>query len=230
MRNLIIKDSRINKDDLFELMEEYTAFWDQHADIDVTYLVEQKDFREVPTQTDSDGDIKPTVAYRKQLVKDAIKRHGTHAFDNIVMLVHEDNWYYKGIWGQNWSYIYGPVSFQLSRWDRDNPANTFGTLYHEQMHPVDAFIKKEVGVNINKDFHGAWDKHVVHGGRPDEVGKHGFEYIRYKENTDALRQVSKLLKQAFLKRELKHKQQQLSLLLRLRDLALKLRDLLLSRG
>ena len=120
------------------------------------------------------------------------------------MLVHEDNFLFKGVWGVNWSYQHYKYSLQLVRWDKDSKANSFGTLYHEQMHSVDAVIEKELGKNIDPLFNGDWDKYVVHGGRPDEEGKFSWDYIRYQENTDALILVKDDLKKAYQVRKEKH--------------------------
>lgn len=225
MRNIIIKDTSISKSTLFAVLEQYKNFWKKYTDIDVEFIVEQRDFSQVPTTTASDGDVKPTYAFRQMLVDDIAKRHGKYGTDNIVMLVHEDNFFYKGIWGQNWSYVHGPVSFQLCRWDKDKSANSFGTLYHEQMHPVDAVIKEELGFEIDRLFSAGfdWDKHVVHGGRPNDKGRWGYEYINYKQNTDALEMVAPYLKRAFIKRLIKHKEAQLAFHIRIRDLLRRIR-------
>lgn len=230
MRTIIIKDTKIPKDELLALLDDYSDFWEGLIQLRPDFIVEQRDFSQVPTVVEPDGDLKPTPAFRKALCDDVRKRYGDYGVDNIVMLVHEDNFLYRGIWGQNWSYIYGTYSFQLARWDKDNAANSFGTLYHEQLHPIDALVKNEIGVDINPMFHGSWDKFSVHGGRPDEVGKYGYEYVRYQENTDAVKKVGHLIKAAYLQRQVKHKQQRLALLLKLRDLASKLLGLLQQKN
>ena len=204
MRTLILKDTKIDKDELLAVLDDFSDFFEEHTGIECTFWVEQHDFSSVPTVPDSDGDLKPTHEYRKALNKAVHARYGDYGADNVVMLVHEDNFLFKGIWGQNWSYVYHKHSFQLVRYDRDNKFNTLGTLYHEFMHSFDRLIKEETGFNIDPLFEGNWDKYVVHGGRPDEVGKYSWDYIKYQDNTDALRAIATHLKHAFDKRKEKH--------------------------
>lgn len=206
MRNLIIKDTKIDKDELFELIEKYQKFWNKHTGITPEFYIEQRDFTSVPTSPDNDGDLKPTYKYRQELATDVHKRYGDYGVDNIIMLVHEDNFLFKGIWGVNYSYRHYKYCFQLCRWDKDRQANSFGTLFHEQMHSLDALIKQETGFDIAPLFGGDWDKYVVHGGRPDEVGKYDWDYINYQQNTDALQAIAKHLQNAYEVRKKKHQQ------------------------
>lgn len=197
MRNVIIKDTKINKDELLHLLDEYADFIEKHTGIVPEFYVEQRDFTQVPTVVDSDGDMKPTQAYIQMLCDDVRSRYGNDGTDNVVMLVHEDNFLYKGIWGQNWSFQHGTYSFQLCRWDKDNTANSFGTLNHEIMHSFDAVIKRETGKDINILFDGDWDGQVVHG-------KGKWEYVRYQENTKALKKIAVPLKEAYNIRKERH--------------------------
>ena len=193
MRTVVLLDTKIDKDEALALLDEYSDFIKKHTDIDCTWWVERHDFSSVPTVPDEDGDLKPTREYRKELQSNVHNRYGDYGTDNILWWVHEDNFLFKGIWGTNWSYNFYPYSLHLCRWDKDNPANTFGTLYHEQMHSFDMVIRKELGIEINEEFID-WDSRVVHGNGP-------WDYIRYQENTKALEVIASRLKQAYDKRK-----------------------------
>ena len=204
MRNLILKDTKIDKDELLKFVDDYADFFEENAGITPVTWVEQHDFSHVPTKPDSDGDLKPTEEYVTKLLKGVHDRYNDYGVDNVIMLVHEDNFLFKGIWGQNWSYKYHQYCFQLCRWDKRNSANSFGTFYHEQMHSFDAVIQKEIGVDINKVLKIDWDKFIVHGGRPDAEGTTKWKYIRYKENVEALKEIADLLERAYKARQDKH--------------------------
>ena len=199
MRTVVVKDTKIPKDELLAMLDDYSDFMEEHTGIKPVFWVEQRDFSSVPTKVDDDGDMKPTNDYLRALSKDVESRYGEAGTDNVVMLVHEDNFLYKGIWGKNWSFSLGSYSLQLCRWDRDNVVNSFGTLYHEQSHSFDAVVKKETGIDINKTLGFDWDRQVH--------GKDGWDYIGRisgRENTKALKQVAPYLKKAYKVREERH--------------------------
>ena len=201
MRTVVLLDTKIDKDEALALLDEYGDFIEKHTGIECEWYVERRDFSVVPTQPDNDGDLKPTTEYRKAIEDDVYKRYGDYGVDNIVMWVHQDNFLYRGIWGSNWSYNFYKYSMQLCRWDKKNPANSFGTLYHEQAHSFDRVILEETGVDINKILGTkSYDSEVVHG-----AGEK-WDYIRYKENTVALMQIASFLKEAYTIRKEKHLQ------------------------
>ena len=204
MRTLIQLDLKIDKDECLALLDDYADFIKEHTGIECEFYVERKDFSQVPTHVESDGDIKPTPTFRTALMKDVHNRYRDYGTDNVVMWVYEDNFLYKGIWGQNWSYLYHKYSLQLCRWDKDNPANTFGTLNHEIMHSFDAVVLKETGVDLNKILGLDYDKFIVHGGRPDKEKTTEWKYVRYQENTKALKIIAPYLRQAYAVRKEKH--------------------------
>lgn len=225
MRHVILKDKKITTPALKKWQEEDVAFWEKHIGMTPTYEVIETDYTTYPTYVDEDGDIRPTAKYLQSLTDTVTKKVGDYGCDFILMLVHEDNWRSdtdttKGIWGTSWSYKFGEQHFEYCRWDKDNPANTFGTAYHERMHPMDALVKVETGLNLdtiveeelrrryskNKelisylDKNGfKWDRDVVHGAM-----KPTFTYIRWKENTDVLHIAGPYIKQALEKRRAKN--------------------------
>ena len=200
MRTLIQLDLKIDKDEALALLDDYADFIEEHTGIECTWYVERRDFSQVPTKVDPDGDIKPTDQYRKALEADVHKRYKDYGTDNIVMWVHEDNFLYKGIWGQNFSYQFNKYSFQLCRWDKDNDANTFGTLNHEIAHSFDRLVLEELQIDVNKLFGFDWDQIAVHG-------KGQWEYIGRKtgrENTESLKKIALYIKSAYQVRKEKH--------------------------
>jgi len=200
MRALIQLDLKIDKDECLALLDDYADFIKEHTGIECEFYVERKDFSQVPTSPDSDGDLKPTRAYMKALEKEVHDRYRDYGTDNIIMWVHEDNFLFRGIWGSNFSYFYHKYSTQLCRWDKDNSANTFGTLYHEQMHSFDRLVLEELQIDVNKLFGYDWDAGAVHGaGKWDYIGRR-----TGRENTKALQQIAPYVLSALKKRKEKH--------------------------
>ena len=200
MRTLVKLDLKIDKDEALALLDDYADFIKEHTGIECEFYVERKDFSQVPTSPDSDGDLKPTSAYLKALEKEVHTRYRDYGVDNIVMWVHEENFLFSGIWGSNFSYFYHKYSTQLCRWDKDNSDNTFGTLYHEQMHSFDRLVLEELQIDVNKLFGYDWDAGAVHGaGKWDYIGRR-----TGRENTKALQQIAPYVLSALKKRKEKH--------------------------
>lgn len=206
MRHIILLDTKIKSADYESWKKEDVAFWEQHLGITPTYVVIRRDYSDYLTYVDEDGDIRPTNKYLQSLNDIATKNDGDFGCDFILMMVHEDNWKSdtdttKGIWGTNFSYVYGKQCFEYCRWDKDNPANTFGTAYHERHHSFDAIIKQELGVDIEPILGvTGYDKSITHGGATP------WKYIRHKENLDSLKVMKPYLVQAFQKRKERHEE------------------------
>ena len=209
MRAVVLLDLKIDKDEALALLDEYAEFIEEYTGIECTWWVERRDFSIVPTVPDSDGDLKPTYQYRQALCKDVHDRYGDYGTDHVIMWVHEDNFLFKGVWGTAWAYVHYKYMFELCRWDKDNPVNTFNTLFHESGgHPFDMLILKELGIEIDplienhfgvKNFD--YDRDYVHGGSPlfEYVGKRG--YVR---DGRMLRFLAPYLKKAYETRKDKH--------------------------
>jgi hypothetical protein len=199
MKLLILKDPLIPQAGLLELQKGFSRIYETYAGITPQFIVESLEYTSVPTELDNDGDTKPTVAWIKEQTAKAYKRYHVD-IDHVVFLVHQDNWIFDGIWGSNWSNIYNGYQVELCRFDKKNPANSLGTLYHEVMHSHDAFIKAMTGVDINPIVGvDAWDGDVVHGGR--DTGFVGWSYIRHMENTKSLELIAPELRKAYAKRQ-----------------------------
>ena len=212
MRNVIFYDPIIPKVELFDVLMEYSKFHRDNSGVVFSYDLIPFDFRDYPTYSDADGDQRPTEVFLKKLTGQVSKEYGQFGTDNVKLLIHEDNWKSdppgpnNGIWGTNWSYVYGTFHVQYCRWDADNPANTFGTLNHEDDHTYDALVKVELGINIASILGVSnYDKMTTHGGRPDDTKLAWHGYIRHKENAEKLKVLSPYLKAAYAKRLERHR-------------------------
>lgn len=216
MRHVLIVDEKITAEELLAWKLEDDLFWDNYTGITPEYWEQRYDFSEYPTVWDSDGDARPDPEWVTRLTDEVHAKYHDFGTDFVMLLVHEDNWRSagplfdqlraeagfkpkNGIWGTNFSGIYRNYHVQYCRWDRDNPANVFGTMYHERHHALDALIKTEIGVDI-RPLIGVenWDRGCTHGAEKPWV------YIRHKENVDALKRIAPYLKLALNKRQKRH--------------------------
>lgn len=216
MRHVIYKDKKIPDRDFQLWKNEDIWFWERFAGVTPQYWVIEYDFKDYPVSPDSDGDARPTTTFLKELTDKVYQMYNKDGTDFVMLFVHEDNWqssgelYEKfkakygitkksGIWGTNYSNVYHNYHVQYCRWDRDNLANVFGTIYHERHHALDALISTELGVNINPILGvTAYDRGITHGGETP------WQYIRHKENTTSLEKMSPYLKRAFAARQKRH--------------------------
>lgn len=206
MRFCVLKDNKITAKDYSELEKQFTDFIFANTGIMPTFFIEERDYSDVPTELDQDGDSKPTTAYLKALTKTVHDKYGDYGTDSVVMLVHRDNWVFTGIWGTNWSNKYYQYHVHLCRFDSRNSANSLGTLYHEWMHSLDALIKTHTGFDINTLFKGEkcfvnWDVTCIHGNRTSTCKETEYSYIKWKDNTKALVRIAPYLQQAYAKRK-----------------------------
>lgn len=203
MRHVILLDNKITQGAYETWVEEDKAFWKTHLNITPSYEVIRTDYTTYPTFVDGDGDIRPTNAYLQSLTNLAVKKYGELGMDFIMVMIHEDNWRSdtettKGIWGTNYSYVFGKQCLDYCRWD-DKLANTFGTAYHERHHSFDAIIKVETGVDVHPLLDVTrYDHEITHG------NKAPWKYIRHKENLESLKIMKPHLVKAFASRKAKH--------------------------
>lgn len=194
MKILFIADRKIDK--LPNLKAMFSNWMKQNAEIEPTFFNETRDLSDYPTRVDSSGTVRPTDAWLRSIGKDVHNRYSGEGTDHIVILIHEDNWKSGRIWGTNWSNVYSGYQVHYCRWDRDNIANSFGTLWHEFHHSIDALCKTYEGVDVASllDVHD-WDADITHG------GSSSFDYIRYKENAASLIATAPYLRRAYAKRD-----------------------------
>ena len=211
MRSVAIIDLKIDKDEALALLDEYSEYIEKHTGMEHEFWVERRDFSQVPTTIDSDGDVKPSIAYREKLFKDVHSRYGDDGTDNVIMWVHDDNFIYKGIWGTNWSYWYGTYSIHLCLWQKSK-VNTFNTLFHEQAHSWDRLILEEIGIDIEPLAEGQlgltdfdYDRDFVHGNssRFPYIGKKGFTREN-KDTVSMLKFLAPYLRRAYAVRKERH--------------------------
>lgn len=204
MRHVCLVDEKISDQQFLDWKREDITFWTKYIGMTPKYRLIRVNYDDYPTYVDSDGDIRPTRKYLKELNKLATKQDGEFGCDFVMVMIHEDNWKSdtdttKGIWGTNYSYIFGKQCLDYCRWDRNNPANTFGTAYHERFHSFDSIIAVETGVKIEPILKvNSLDREIVHGKGDD------WDYIRHKENTRALKLLAPYLRKALSLREIKH--------------------------
>lgn len=223
MRRVLYVDTKIDK-------EEFTAFETMQSKgykrlfgfTPENYVV-WRDFENYPTEIDRDGDVRPSWSFLSELSKEVEKNYKEDGTDYVSVLIHHDNWKSGKIWGTAWAYSYGPYLYTYNRWDRSNMVNTSNTVYHEDLHPMDALIKKELGIDINPileqwlrkeykdeksviaylDKNGFnWDRDLVHGALNPP-----FTYIGHRDshwNKDAVKHVTPYITQAFAKRKARH--------------------------
>lgn len=205
MRLLILKDKKITKDKLDNLKAEFTDVVKTNTGLTPIFYELERDFTRVPTTADSDGDLKPSRLYMSQLMQEVHTLYGDWGIDSVVMLVHQDNWIFRGIWGTNWSNLYYTYHVHLVRFDRRNPINTLGTFYHEWMHCLDALIKTHTAVDINTFFKNTpcyvnWDSTVVHGNKFAGCKETPYTYIKWRDNEEVLKQIAPYLERAYRQR------------------------------
>lgn len=199
MRHVLIKDKKIPQAEVEAWKITDTDFWHKYAGITPTYWQIEHDFTDYPTEIDSDGDVRPKNSFVRELTDEVHKSYGNDGTDFVMLLIHQDNWKSGRIWGTAWSNKYKNYHVQYCRWDKRNPANTFGTLYHERHHALDALIATEIGINVNSLFEiDSWDKSITHGQGAE------WDYIRYKENTKSIELIAPYLRQALAVRQKRH--------------------------
>lgn len=229
MRHVLLVDNKIAHDELERWKIQDRGFWKQHAGVDAEYEEIKTDYSDYPTYVDQDGDIRPTPQYLQSLTDTVVSRFGEFGTDFIMVMIHEDNFKSDppgpgGIWGTAYAYNFGKQALLYCRWDKDNLANSFGTLYHERHHALDALIEVETGVKPEPLVPVVdWDREITHG-----KGE-GWDYIRHQENTRSLELMKPYLQQAFKKRLEKHNEVIVGLMQTVVKLATELLYLLRAR-
>lgn len=210
MRTIIYRDKKIKETEYRKLLDEYTAFLEQFG-LKPTFWTVEKDYTDYPTILDTDGDDVLRPNFLQDIAKDVTTKYGEYGTDNVITLIHEDNWKSgktanrRGIWGTNYSYKYGKYHIQYCRFAKGNIANSFGTINHEIDHTFDALVKVEIGLDINPILGVTdYDKYTTHGGKPGDEARAYHGYIRHKENEEKLKVIAPYLIAAYEKRLEKH--------------------------
>ncbi len=207
MRTVVLLDKKIPVAEYKQVIKDYSDFIYENTGITPKFWRQERDFTDYPTYIDSDGDVRPVYTFLQGLADEVHADYKDFGTDNVVVWIHEDNWKSdppgpnNGIWGTNYSYIFHKYCLQYNRWDRDNLANSFGTLNHEIDHTFDSVCMVETDVDIEPILGvGDYDRDVTHGGSSSST------YIRYQENADTLKKLAPYLKEAYAVRQRKHDQ------------------------
>jgi hypothetical protein len=212
MRTVVYKDIKIPQKEYNQLLSDYAAFITKHTGIKPVFWTYDYDYTNYPTNVDQDGDDVPRPTMLQAIADDVTAKYGNYGADHIVVLIHESNWKSgatatrKGISGTNYSYRFSNYHLQYVRWWKrrgkstaQELINTFGTLYHEQHHALDALIKVELGIDVNPILGvKAWDSGITHGGEKP------WQYIQYQDNVESLKKIAPYLTSAYAKRAEKH--------------------------
>ena len=195
MKLLYLIDQDIPLDEAEDIAEDFGKFIKKHAGFKPTNFFEPKNYKDYPTYLDGDGDVRPSGKWLREIASGVNKRYSGEGTDHIVLWIHEDNWKSGRIWGTAFANIYSGYQVTYCRWDKDNPANTFGTLWHEIHHTFDTVIETYQGIKIEGMLGVAdWDRNITHG-QSDK-----WDYIRYQENTQSLKAIGHLLRMSYAKR------------------------------
>lgn len=212
MKILVLRDKDISSEQLEFVTTDLSQFYKTYLEIEPTWHFESRDYTNYPTHVDEDADIRPTDAWLRTSMQDVYSRWAEN-IDHVIILIHEDNWKSapangRKIWGTNYSNIYSGYQVHYCRWDKDNLANSVGTMYHEMHHSFDALCATYANVDIRPLIDVTnWDRSVTHG------GKKPWRYIRHKENEKALQQIKEPMAIAYKQRDLIHKKKTLIALL-----------------
>lgn len=219
MKLYFYADEKITDKELHQLHKDYSAFIKEHTGISPVITTTSTNFTDYPVYPDNDGDARPEHGYVKRLVEDVEGVKGKFGVDHIFLLIHEDNWKSSGpkadalakewgtkpgnIWGVNFSYVHGPYHVHYCRYDKDNLANAFGTVYHETHHSFDALCKVETREDITPLLKvDNYDRDCTHGNAAH------WDYIRYKENAESLALIKDHLVAAYEARREKEQEEQ----------------------
>lgn len=190
---LIRKDIAISQPQLDRVLAELSRFYTENAGVKIKWIIESHDYKGMEKSTAAGIFDTLSERYMRTQCADIYRRH-QEAIDHVIFLIHKNNWDFEGVWGENFSNHFSGYQTQVCRYDNDNTANSFGTIYHEMHHSHDAFIYKYTGKNIDQFLGYDWDDNVTHGG-----GKE-WQYIRYQENRQSLVYISHMLQEAIDKR------------------------------
>jgi hypothetical protein len=183
-------------------MLQVESVYKENADIGITWHTEEQDFTTYPKEIyygTFEGIDRKWLATR---CADIYKRWAEEV-DQVVFLVHSDNWNLNGVWGWNMSYGYSGYGVQQVRFadvenhtTARNVRNSAGTLYHELHHDHDAFIFNYTGKRVEEVVKVKnWDDEVTHGEST------AWAYIRtVNDNTASIKAIAPLLREALAKR------------------------------
>lgn len=199
MNILLLVDKKIRQSQLDKMKSEVASLYKTNCNITLKWFEESRDFTTIPTEWYRPEDMGIKKTHIKKVAAEIYDRYAEE-IDEVVFLIHKDNWTLEGVWGWNMSNVYNGYGIQQCRFDSRNVSNSIGTLYHELHHDHDTFIYTYTGIKIERVVGVVdWDDDITHGGRYSGRD-YGWDYIRYKENQDSLVQIKPFLQKAIKER------------------------------
>jgi hypothetical protein len=211
MRLLILKDPLIQSGDLEFVLDSVADLYKSNCGIDPYFTVREISYQDQSGTVRANFDGLPYGFLDKHVR--AVHAKDAYAFDHIVFMVHENNWKpTQAIWGENFSNFWWTYHVEVCRFDKDNMANSIGTLYHEIHHSHDALIETMLGIKVEPLIGVSdWDAVITHGNKA--AGGHPvWKYIRFKENESSIMFIADLLRKAYDKHLQLHLKEKISLL------------------
>jgi len=229
VRVLILKDPKIKQRQVDEVLKQFRAIFKDNSGVIVQEEIEELDYTHVEGANRTYFDSLPYGFIKKNV--DIVHKKDAGRYDHIVFWVHRDNWINqspnKKVWGENFSNFFKDYHVEICRFDNKNLANSLGTLWHEFHHALDALVETELGIKVEKIINvNSWDTDITHGGGS------AWSYIRHTENTDSLKYIGPMVKQAYEARKERYIKTKISMLLKVVQLAkevLRLRRVLLNK-
>ena len=203
MRTALIKDIEIPQNEFDEVIAQVKDIYQKNAGVDLEIDVLEWSIPNLPFVEYYGGNFGISFNYL-DLVARMIEASYGKKYDQITICVSAQNWTPKTVWGWNISAGIRGYEVQQCRFDTASTrkptriANSVGVIYHEMMHSHDGFCYRMLGSVIERypalkvtDF----DEDVVHG-----RSEH-WEYIRHKENTEALKIIKYALQASIKERK-----------------------------
>jgi hypothetical protein len=192
MKILILKDKLVTN--LTSTISDIKKFYKTLGIEDVKVTIETRDFSNLNFEDYYGGNYGIERKYLEDQTSEVFKKHH-YDVDFVTFVVHQRHWEPVRVWGWNMSNQFNGYSVQQVRYDANNPANTFGVMWHEHHHAFPHLVYKYLGINL-ATIHGVghWGNDITHGGSPK------WNYIRYKENGESVRYVRTLINNSFLRR------------------------------
>jgi hypothetical protein len=221
---LVLKDKDAN--DIWRELAEVASLYKDYASLDIKWTIEDFDYTNAEASTTNDHFDSYSQRWLREECKKVYKKYAED-IDHVIFLVHEDKFEFKlpdgrNLWGENFSNIFSGYQVQICRYDKNNQANTVGTIYHEMHHSHEAFTYKYTGKDVEKMLGYDWDR-ITHG------TIHDWKYIRYKENARSLTYIGPLMHEAVAARRKLWNQKKLGYLTQILALSQQLITLLRNR-
>lgn len=210
MKILILTDPSTNKTNLGQITREVGEIYQENCNITVEWVIEDLEYGNYPIEQYWGGYWGIQQQWMRNHCANIYKRYAEEVV-GVVFAIPSPLWKLddptivgdKPVWGWNMSNQFSGYGVQQVRIAQNprhtterNINNSVGVMYHESMHDHDGFIFVNTGKTVEPVVGVPnWDNACVHGEHPN------WEYIRHKENQEALRIIAPLLREALAKRK-----------------------------